>query len=232
MRLDTRLFRRAALAAALLPATAIASEFVVALASEYGAFRDPTGKLAAAVAWLETVVESAPFPWVAAFTFGVAAGLWAEAFGRRTVSEARHWMTPYAARAKLIDPKFENAILTATGAYEPLRARSDEAQIESSRHGPNPDLFDAAIEAAECARRSHAQVEVAQTEAVSELVERLKTGELVAKGVAIEGAKAQDERIVPAAYWRFLNLDVTVAEARGAGRQFIGLMIAAARGAA
>jgi hypothetical protein len=83
MRITARFLRRATIAVAFFPATAIGGQFCVALAEEHGLFQSPTAKVLAVSGWLETFVSSTPFAWGAGLAFGFAAGVWLDALVRR-----------------------------------------------------------------------------------------------------------------------------------------------------
>jgi hypothetical protein len=57
------------------------------------------------------------------------------------------------------------------------------------------------------------------------MIEWLRDGLLIAKGVERVNGRAEDEKPIPPEYWRFMSLNVVEATAGGHGRTYLGVLI-------
>jgi len=161
--------------------------------------------------------------------------LWAVDEWVRTRSDAmgiRDWHAPYKAAELFCDPKLvaqrnEAAaqmnlimmeIIKDTDHASAISAKnSDQRKREPFSGGSMKRNIDY-----EAFQIRHDQTNIVLSR---QLLKPLIAGKLIAKGLPVIHDVTQSERIIPAARWRVMSLDIAKAEASGSGLNYIGVVI-------
>lgn len=125
----------------------------------------------------------------------------------------RHWHPPYHAVEHFCDP---NLVLGRNIAASEMNSLMMELIKDPKDNGTKKH---AAYDSAKI-RHDQFNAQLARS-----LLQQLVKGDLIAKGLPLEGDVARAERVIPPAQWRILSIDISKAEARGKGWNYSGLVI-------
>ena len=157
--------------------------------------------------------------------------------GRLNSLGIREWQAPYRAAARYCDPDVVKSRDEAANEMnflmmELIKHRSDDIAERAigvvsmaDRRGKNVVTLSPETKspgAYEAAQIRHDRCSAVLTR---ELVAQLASGELVAKGLFLEGGIIRSERVIPKSRWRILELDFANDEAHGGGLHYNGIVI-------
>jgi hypothetical protein len=144
----------------------------------------------------------------------------------------REWHSPYHAAEIYCSPATARARNEAAAEMnsimmELIRGKDAVARVGDASSGV-PDFR---LERTDSARH-HTSYDAAQARynqcnvaLARELLAQLARGDLIAKGLPVEGDAAKSERIIPTSRWRVMNLDISKAKASGLGLSYEGVII-------
>jgi hypothetical protein len=144
----------------------------------------------------------------------------------------REWHSPYHAAEIYCSQvtaraRNEAAAEMNTIMMELIRAKEPAGASTRGAFTTDPDL-----RGANDASRRHANYDAAQVRhnqcnaALSrELLAQLARGDLIAKGLPVEGDTTKSERVIPTSRWRVMSLDISKAKASGTGLSYEGIVI-------
>jgi hypothetical protein len=132
----------------------------------------------------------------------------------------REWYTPYRAAEHFCDPTIvdarNQAALEANSIMMELIKDPEQERATRSRSGAGRHA------AYEAAQATHDQASIALAR---DLHSQLIAGSLMAKGLPTENDTTQSERIILTSRWKMMRLDISKAEASGAGSHYVGIVI-------
>lgn len=231
MRITSAHLRWVASGAAALVVVPVAGQWFIEYAAALGFYRHPVERAHDVITLLADITSQQWFHWIGGGVIGFFAGVWLDVLVRRNDQPSEGsgpevWVTPSEAIRRYLDPYYTEATEKYEADYEAKLALSDLAHAEWSADQQNTTLRDEFQELSTATSIADNIRATSHRISSNALVDALKGGELVAKGIAVVGGVAGDEVDIPIAYWRFMSLNVVGETCGGTGRSYTGVRIA------